>query len=265
MKPPPRRFRGIPIGALVPNLITVMALCAGMTGIRFALQERWEFAVGAIVVAAVLDGLDGYMARRLKAQSRFGAELDSLSDFVAFGVAPALILFLWTAEDARGLGWTGALFFATCMALRLARFNTALDDPDRPAFSNRFFAGTPAPAAAMLGLLPPILSFETGPGLVSQPHAVSCWMVLVGLFMVSRTPTYSTKGARLPRAWRRPALAGAGLVIAGLLSAPWLTLAGLILLYLGSIPFSLRAHRRLAAAAAGARREAGDAGPDGGG
>ncbi|MBT4355959.1 MAG: CDP-diacylglycerol O-phosphatidyltransferase, partial [Rhodospirillaceae bacterium] len=144
------RIKMMPISIIIPNLITVMALCSGLTGIRFALQERWEFAIGAIALAAILDTLDGRMARLLKGQSKFGAELDSLSDFISFGVAPALILFFWTTQSIQGIGWATVLFFSTCMALRLARFNTQLEDPNPPSFSARFFSGVPAPAAAGL-------------------------------------------------------------------------------------------------------------------
>ena len=155
-----RRLRMMSLGTVIPNLITVLALCSGLTGIRFALQERWEFAVAAIGLAAILDTLDGRMARLLKGQSRFGAELDSLSDFISFGVAPALILFFWTTNTIGGFGWMSVLFFSTCMALRLARFNTKLDDLDPKPFASRFFSGVPAPAAAGLACLPIILSFE---------------------------------------------------------------------------------------------------------
>ncbi len=242
-----RRFKVISLGTLIPNLITVMALCSGLSGIRFALQERWEFAVGAIAVAAVLDTLDGRMARLLNGQSKFGAELDSLADFISFGVSPAVILFLWTTQDLRGFGWMCALFFATCMALRLARFNTKLDDVDPPPFAKRFFTGVPAPAAAGLGCLPLILSFVVGEGVVSQPVFVAVWMVIVGLMMVSSIPTYSFKGTRLPQKLMLPIVVFAGLVIAGFLSKPWMTLGGIIILYFVTIPLSYRAYRRLAA------------------
>lgn len=242
-----RRFKVMSLSTLIPNLITVMALCSGLTGIRFALQERWEFAVGAIAVAAVLDTLDGRMARLLKGQSKFGAELDSLADFISFGVSPGIILFLWTTQDIGGLGWMSALFFATCMALRLARFNTKLDDVDPPAFANRFFSGVPAPAAAGLGCLPLILSFVIGPEVVSEPYLVASWMAVVGLMMVSSIPTYSFKATKLPQKLVLPIFVTAGLVIAGFLSEPWMTLGGIIIAYLGTMPLSYRSYRRLMA------------------
>jgi CDP-diacylglycerol--serine O-phosphatidyltransferase len=242
-----RRFKVVSLSTLIPNLITVMALCSGLTGIRFALQERWEFAVGAIAVAAVLDTLDGRMARLLNGQSKFGAELDSLADFISFGVSPAVILFLWSTQDVSGFGWMCALFYATCMALRLARFNTKLDEVDPPPFASRFFTGVPAPAAAGLGCLPLILSFVIGEGVLSHPIFVAIWMVLIGLMMVSSIPTYSFKGTRLPQKLMLPLLVIAGLVIAGFLSEPWMTLGGIIIAYLVTTPLSFRGYRRLMA------------------
>lgn len=226
---------------LIPNMITIAALCCGLTGIRFAIQDRWELAVGAIILAAILDGFDGQVARLIKGQSRFGAELDSFSDFMCFGVAPALILFLWTTEDVR-FGWVCALFFAICAALRLARFNLTIDDP--PLFASRFFLGASAPAAACIGLLPLILTLETGKDAFANPVLVSVWMVFVGLFMVSSIPTYALKG------WKLPAVLGAGLAITGLLGAPWMTLAVCILIYLATIPLSFWSFRRLTASGA---------------
>lgn len=251
-----RRFKVMSLSTLIPNLITVMALCSGLTGIRFALQERWEFAVGAIAVAAVLDTLDGRMARLLNGQSKFGAELDSLADFISFGVSPAIILFLWTTQDVHGFGWMSSLFFATCMALRLARFNTKLDDEDPPPFASRFFTGVPAPAAAGLGCLPLILSFVVGKEWVSQPAFVAIWLVIVGLMMVSSIPTYSFKGTRLPQKLVLPLLVLAGLVIAGFLSEPWMTLGGIIIAYLVTMPLSYRSYRRLSAMHAATAGEA---------
>ncbi len=234
------RARTPGVRLLIPNLITIMALCCGLTGIRFAIQDQWELAVGAIVVAAILDGFDGQVARLIKGQSRFGAELDSFSDFVCFGVAPAMVLFLWTAHDARGLGWACALFFAICAALRLARFNLTIDNP--PMFASRFFIGASAPAAACIGLLPLILNLETDRSAFANPVAVSLWMVLVGLFMVSSIPTYALKG------WKLPVILVVGLVATGVLGAPWMTLAGCILIYLATIPLSFLSYRKLTAA-----------------
>ncbi|MBT3535221.1 MAG: phosphatidylcholine/phosphatidylserine synthase, partial [Rhodospirillaceae bacterium] len=149
-----RRLRELPVNSLIPNILTVLALCAGMSAIRFAMQDKWELAVAAIIVAGILDGLDGRMARLLKGATKFGAELDSLSDFIAFGVAPALVIYLWSTEVLGGIGWIAGLAYSTCCALRLARFNTALDDPDRPAWASYFFTGMAAPAGACMVLLP---------------------------------------------------------------------------------------------------------------
>src|SRR5262245_9091021 len=162
-----RRFREIPVRTLVPNLITLLALCAGLTGIRLAIEGRLEWALAAIVFAALLDGIDGRVARMLKGTSRFGAELDSLADFVNFGVAPALILYLWGLHELRSAGWIAALVLAICAGLRLARFNVMLDDPNRPAWAANFFVGMPAPAGALTALLPIYLSFL---GLLGTPQ-----------------------------------------------------------------------------------------------
>ena len=244
-EPSRRRLKMMSLSTIIPNLITVMALCAGLTGIRFALQEKWEFAIGAIALAAILDTLDGRMARLLKGQSKFGAELDSLSDFISFGVAPALILYFWTTQNIHGVGWASVLFFSTCMALRLARFNTKLDDPDPPSFAARFFSGIPAPAAAGLACLPVILSFEIDQGVIRQPYVIAGWLVLVGLMMVSSIPTFSFKGTKLPQKLVIPIFVVAGLFIACALTEIWIALAALIIIYILTIPLSYRSYRRL--------------------
>src|SRR5918911_3959918 len=159
-----RRFRPIPVRMLVPNVITLLAICAGLTAIRLSTEGRVELAVAAIVFAAVLDGLDGRVARLIKGQSRFGAELDSLADFVNFGVAPGVILYFWGLHDLGNVGWIAAMVFAICAGLRLARFNVAIDDPNRPAWAANFFTGMPAPAGAITVLLPIYVSF------LGMPH-----------------------------------------------------------------------------------------------
>lgn len=238
------RFRGLSFNKLIPNLITVLAVCFGLSGLRFALVGKWEFAVGMIVLAAVFDALDGRMARLLHAQSKFGAELDSLSDFVSFGVAPGVIVFLWALEPLSNFGWMAALFYATCCMLRLARFNVKLDD-DKPAFAYNYFTGVPAPAGAGLALLPMMLAFQTGLDLSGFPVLVAVWLVAVGLLMVSQLPTFSFKRMKVPQRMVLPILIGAGLVITGVVSAPWFMLALLICAYLLSIPLSVVAYRRL--------------------
>lgn len=242
---PAARLRDQSINRLIPNILTVLALCAGLTSIRFGLQERWELAVLAIVIAGVLDGLDGRIARMLDGASKFGAELDSLADFVSFGVAPALLLYYWTMYAAGGLGWAISLLFAVCCALRLARFNTKLDNADLPAWTSRFFVGVPAPAGAGLSLLPMIATFQFGPGFFDLPVVSGVMLLAVALLMVSRVPTFSLKRVKVPQHHVVPTLLGVGLVAAFLVSMPWVTLMSLGMIYLASIPLSYYAYREL--------------------
>ena len=241
------RSRGLTLSKLVPNAITVSATCAGLTGVRFAIEGRFEFAAGAILVAAILDGLDGRMARLLKATSDFGKELDSLSDFVAFGVSPALILYFWALQGLGGAGWAVALFLAVCCGLRLARFNIAVEK--LPPYAYNYFQGVPAPAGAGLALMPLIASFEVVPGLQEQAWLVAVWTIGIGLLMVSRLPTWSGKGIKIPREAVLPLMAGAALVIAGLAGRPWLTLLALFVAYMATFPVSYRSYQRLKQAA----------------
>ncbi|MFP6773706.1 MAG: phosphatidylcholine/phosphatidylserine synthase [Alphaproteobacteria bacterium] len=250
IRPRNRRLRELPVNSLIPNILTVLALCAGMSAIRFAMQDKWELAVAAIIVAGILDGLDGRMARLLKGATKFGAELDSLSDFIAFGVAPALVIYLWSTEVLGGIGWIAGLAYSTCCALRLARFNTALDDPDRPAWASYFFTGMAAPAGACMVLLPMAISFQLGDGVVREPVVMACWLLAVAFLMISRIPTYSFKRVRVKREMVLPLLVVVGIVAAILASYPWFVLSVLGLAYLGSIPFSYRAHQRFAASQA---------------
>ena len=232
---------------LNPNIITVGALCAGLTAVRFAIAEQWEFAMVAVVVAAILDALDGTIARLLKAASDFGAELDSLSDVIAFGVAPGLIIYFWSLSEIGGIGWAAGLFFAVCCALRLARFNSTLET--RPRYANNFFTGVPAPGGALLALLPLLMSREFGDGFFRHPAVTGPWIVLIALLMVSQIPTYSLKRLRVPQRYFLPMLVLIGLLGAGLAGAPWHTLLILSLVYLGSFPFSYRSFKRLKAEA----------------
>ncbi len=240
-----RRVRITSVTAQIPNMLTVLALCAGLSSVRYALMERWEEAVVAVAVAAVLDALDGRMARLLKQTSKFGAELDSLSDFVAFGVAPGLVLFLWSVSELDPFGWIAVLIYATCMALRLARFNTATDDPDMPPFAYRFFVGVPAPAAAGIALLPILLSVTFEETWSKEPLLVAGWLVITALLMVSRLPTYSFKGTRLPQSLVMPLLVATGGVAMAMTVAPWQTLTGIVLAYVATIPISCRSYLRL--------------------
>ena len=195
VQPPRRRFRGVPIRMLVPNLITLLALCAGLTGIRMAVEGRLELALAAIVFAAALDGVDGRVARLIKGTSRFGAELDSLADFVNFGVAPALILYFWDLHELRSLGWIVAMVFAICAGLRLARFNVAIDDPNKPVWAGNFFTGIPAPAGAITVMLPIYLFFlgvpKGGGGVFTVITLI--YTLFIALMMVSKAPVFSGK------------------------------------------------------------------------
>lgn len=244
------RFRRVPMRLILPNLVTLLALCSGLTAIRMAFEARWELAITAILVAAVLDALDGRLARMLKGTSRFGAELDSLADFVNFGVAPALILYIWLLNEANNLGWIAALIFAISAALRLARFNVALDDPDKPAWSVNFFTGVPAPAGALTVLMPVYWEF-----LGFLPHwpefapGVALYTIAIGFLMISRLPTFSGKkvGTRIRRDFVLPLFVLAVLIVALTASYPFWMLALGSALYLVSIPFAMQAHRKLLA------------------
>lgn len=242
----PPRLRRQSINRLIPNILTMLALCAGLTAMRFALEDHYRLAVLAIVVAAVLDGLDGRIARLIGATSRFGAELDSLSDFVCFGVAPTVVLYLWAMHHSGRFGWAVVLLYAICMALRLARFNTTLDDiAPRPAWTYSYFTGVPAPAGAGLVFLPLIASFETGPGWFEHTWLIGGWTILVSALLVSRIPTYSFKRLRVPHWMVLPILLIVGVIAAGLATEPWLTLLAIGCGYLASIPFSVRAANRI--------------------
>jgi CDP-diacylglycerol---serine O-phosphatidyltransferase len=236
----------VPIRVLIPNIFTLLGLCAGLTAIRMGIEHRWDLAVAALVFAAFLDGIDGHVARLLKASSRFGAELDSLADFVNFGVAPAIIMFNWALDDLRSLGWIAVLVFAVCSALRLARFNVSLDRTDLPAWKSAFFVGVPAPAGAIILLLP-IYAQDLGLHLPSLTPLVLVYTLGVALLMVSRVPTFSIKmvGQKIPREYVPPVFVAAALFIALLLTYPSLTLAAGSVIYLGLIPVS--AYRYLAA------------------
>jgi CDP-diacylglycerol--serine O-phosphatidyltransferase len=224
----------------------MLALCAGLTSVRFGLHGNWEPAVLFILVAAVFDGLDGRIARLLHGTSTFGAELDSLSDFVSFGVAPSLLLYFWTMQTAGGLGWALVLLFSVCCALRLARFNTMLGQSDLPPFAYNFFTGVPAPAAAGLVLLPMMLSFALGAeSFLSHPWFNAVVLIAVSFLMISKIPTFSGKRLRVPNQYVLPMLLVVGLLAAFLATEPWITLSVIALLYAGSIPLSVRAFARL--------------------
>jgi CDP-diacylglycerol--serine O-phosphatidyltransferase len=241
---------------MIPNTITVFALCLGLTGVSLAIRGEWERALGAIILAGVLDGLDGRIARLLRAQSKFGAELDSLSDNIAFGTAPALILFLWSLQTAPRFGWIAALALAVCCALRLARFNARIDAAEQPHKSAGFNTGVPAPAGAGLAFVPIYLWLITGNELFQRWELVMAWTLFIALLMISSLPTYSWASIRIRRDWRLFALAGVALFGAALIVAPWQTLLALAVLYLLMIPLGLASYARVRRRRAGAAARA---------
>ncbi len=259
------RFKGPSFNRVIPNIMTLLGLCAGLTAIRFGIEARFGAAAVSILVAGCIDGLDGRLARLLKASSRFGAEFDSLADFLCFGVAPAIVLYLWSLERWRGFGFIPCLMFAVCMALRLARFNAALESGPAPAaYAYNFFTGVPAPAGAGLALFPLFLGLEAQsmgwPRLLDavQFPLVSL-VVLVGtaVLLVSTLPVWSFKNFKVPAEYVLPMLLGVGGFAAFLVADPWLALAVAGLIYVGMLPFSVRSFRRLKVEAEG------EAGEDG--
>jgi len=244
------RIGKVPFRVLLPNLVTLLALCSGLTAVRLAIEERIELALAAIVFAALLDGIDGRLARALKGTSRFGAELDSLADFVNFGCVPALMLYFWGLNEAGSFGWIAALTYAICAALRLARFNVMLDDPHKPAFAADFFTGIPAPAGAITVLLPVYLE------LIGVPHEgfgtvlALLYTLLIGFLMISTVPAWSGKtiGRRIRRDMVLPLLVLVALYFALLASYPWIVLAVCSVIYLSLLPVSTLRYRRLMAA-----------------
>ena len=240
-----RRFRQIPVRTLVPNLITLLALCAGLTAIRFAIEAKLEWAVAAIVFAATLDGIDGRVARMLKGTSRFGAELDSLADFVNFGVAPALILYFWGLHELGHAGWIAAMVFAICAGLRLARFNVMIDDPNRPPWAANFFVGMPAPGGAITVLLPIYVTFLGLPHLAFAAPLVLFYTLAIAFLMVSRLPVFSGKrvGKRVAPELVLPLFVVVVLVFALLIAYPWPVLTTGTIVYLASLPFGFMSYR----------------------
>ncbi len=249
-QPRVRRFRPVPFRLLAPNLVTVLALCVGLTAIRMALEGRIDLAVYGIVAAAALDGIDGRLARMLKGTSSFGAQLDSLADFVNFGVAPALLLYFWVLDGAGSFGWVASLTFAIAAALRLARFNAALDGPEEPAFAQNYFTGVPAPAGAIIVLLPVYLGHLGLPSLPRPELFAEIYCVAIALLMVSRLPTWSGKkaGKAIGREWVAPLFIGAAVAVGLLISYPWQVLTAITLAYLVGLPFGIQRYRQLDAA-----------------
>ena len=257
-KAPPKKLS---IHKMIPNMITLTALAAGMTSIRFAIGEKWEAAALAIVVAAFMDAFDGAAARLLKAQSKLGAELDSFSDFISFGVAPAIVVFLWTLHSWPKWGWPVALIFAMSVALRLARFNIASDEKDPNDPLAKYFTGVPSPVGAGLCILPMIVSFQAEPeliGLIMHPKAVGIWCLVVAGMMVSNIPTFSSKQIKIPYRMKFPALGLFTILIASIINEPWPTLTILGAIYLFAMPFGVRHSNRKAQALAEGRRDPDD-------
>jgi len=239
--------RGIPLRAVVPNAVTAMALCVGLTGVRFAIAGQWEFACAAIVVAAVLDGMDGRIARALRGQTRFGAELDSLSDVIAFGVSPAIIIHLWSLQHLPRFGWVFALAYAVCMALRLARFNAHIDVEDQPHKSAGFLTGVPAPAGAGLLLLPIFLWLASDRRWewLNDYRLVAPWAAFIAFLVISSVATFSWGSLRLRRNVRFEAIVVIAILSGALFSAPFETLSVSALLYLALIPLSVMSYARV--------------------
>lgn len=242
----PRRLRrGITLRQVAPNAVTAMALCFGLTGVRYGMSGEWERAVGSVILAGVLDGLDGRIARMLRGESRFGAELDSLSDCIAFGVAPALILYQWSLSSLPGFGWIFALAHALMCALRLARFNAAIDADEQPHKSAGFMTGVPAPTGAGLAFVPLYLWLITEQDLFRQWYFVAPWTAFVAFLMISNLATFSWKALRLRRNVRLEVIALAGLLAASLVTAPWATLLAVSALYLLLIPFGVASYAKV--------------------
>ena len=228
---------------LIPNMLTVLAICAGLTAIRFATQDNFEWAVKLVLVAAVLDGLDGRIARLLNSESKMGGELDSLADFLNFGVATGLILYFWALTEMSSLGWLAVLIYATCCVLRLARFNVARKD--EPEGDTAYFLGIPSPAGALLAMLPMFIAFSTGAESTFPGAAVALWMALIGFMMISRVPTWSFKKTRIPKVNVKYFLVGFVFVAAAVTTFAWQTLVILCFIYLGVIAWGLMRFLRL--------------------
>ncbi len=250
------RYKGPSFNRMMPNLLTLLGLCAGLTSIRYALDARWQAAALAVLVAAIIDGLDGRLARLLKATSRFGAEFDSLSDFCSFGVAPAMILYIWALHGSSRFAFIPCLMFTVCMALRLARFNAALETSPKPAYAQSFFTGVPAPAGAGVVLLPLFLWLEAVEqgwvrmaNMAQYPGFVAAMLVGTSVLLVSTLPVWSFKNFKVPAEYVLALLLGTCFFAALLVADPWLALAAAGLIYVAMLPFSVRSFRRLRAEA----------------
>ncbi len=234
------RLTNIPFRKIAPNIVTMLALCAGVTSIRYSIQEDWMKAVFCVFIAALFDGLDGRVARMLKGSTKFGAELDSLSDFVSFGVAPAILLYQWSLYDLPKFGWFFCLLMSIGMAMRLARFNTMLDEEPQPEYWKHFFVGVPAPAAAALSMMPVMISFDFPEYTIVRSHAFcATLLVVVSFLMVSRLPTFSTKKLKVPSFMFMPMMLFVALFASFIITQPWFTLGFMTALYACSLPFGI--------------------------
>ena len=244
------RIKWIPIRILLPNLITVLAICAGLSGVRLAFENRFEIAVIMVLFAAFLDGIDGRIARMLKATSKFGAEMDSLADIVNFGAVPAMVLYAYMLDRAGNFGWIAALLFAIACALRLARFNIQIEDTERPAWQGDYFTGVPAPVGAVLLMLPIYLGFLGLEANIFTGYAASVYTVVIAILLVSTLPVYSGKsiGVRVRGDIVVPLMLLVVLYVLLLVSFPWQTMTVSAIAYIGFLPFSYRmyANRLLA-------------------
>jgi len=235
------RLREIPLRLIIPNMITVLAICAGLTGIRLAFEGRYELAVGMVLLAAFLDGIDGRVARLLKATSKFGVQMDSLADIINFGVAPALVVYIFMLDQAHSLGWIAALIYAIAASLRLARFNVMADRDIKAPWQSAYFVGVPAPMGAMLVMLPVYLGFLGVPQTATFGYAAAAYTVLIGFLLISRLPVWSGKsGSRIRRDLVLPGLLAVVLYVALLMSYTWQVLVVTVLAYLVFLPFSAR-------------------------
>ncbi len=241
-----RRLRVDSINRLLPNALTMLGLCAGLTAIRYGLQDKWHVGIAMIAVAALLDTLDGRMARLMGGPTEFGGQLDSLVDAISFGVAPMLLVYLWSLQTAGGVSWVISLLFVVCCVLRLARFNITSADPDLPAWAGSYFSGVPAPAGAGMVLLPMLISTEIEWDFLCSAWLNGPWMLVVAALMISRTPTYSFKRLRVPQRTVRFAMVCVAAAAAAMIVEPWYTLSAVVITYTFTIPFSIRSYARQA-------------------
>lgn len=253
------RLRRDQINRLLPNALTMLGLCAGLTAIRFGLEERWALGVVLIAGAALLDTLDGRIARLMGGPTEFGGQLDSLVDAISFGVAPVMLMFMWSLDKAGGLGWAISVLFVVCCVLRLARFNVTSHDPDLPAWAGSYFSGVPAPAGAGLVMLPLILSVEFGWEFLGSPWLVAVWTLMTAIMLISTLPTFSFKRIRVPQKFVRVVMAGIAVLAVAMFTEPLVTLAGIIIAYASTLPFSYLSFTKLQSASpAPAAAENGD-------